>query len=246
VKSKIIISLDWDFCSGCREHVFDAPIWGSRDDDVARTEAWKTRLAKRTNDHGVFSHDFPLYDDAHSLIAWLQLNWVQSGIPCYAMLSHASLYTLLASLGTHNIYNIDSHHDLYSSSGDGQRLRPGNWAGLALRDGYIDTYACIYPPWHSSIPVGEGFDLARTQQELEQHNSNPNTKLTLPLSRITLQRQSLESVLNAVSNTDVAAIALIQSPAWCNPDHDVVFWGLVQRLRATIIDTPAPRRGWQW
>ena len=38
----MLLSLDWDASSGCRELVFDAPIWGSPDREPDRLAAWQT------------------------------------------------------------------------------------------------------------------------------------------------------------------------------------------------------------
>jgi arginase family enzyme len=145
----MLLSVDWDYFSGCVEHVFDAPIWGSRDTEFDRMEAWKHRAEKRAGD---LSADFPLLEN------WQALKQL-AGLPAYATLGHADAYGLLKALRLSSVVNLDSHHDLYSQSGDPNRVRAGNWAGLALAHGLVQHYTCIYPNWHAQVRVAEGFDL---------------------------------------------------------------------------------------
>jgi hypothetical protein len=215
----MLLSVDWDYFSGCAEHVFDAPIWGTRDTDFDRVEAWKHRAKKRG---GSLSSDFPLLEN------WQGLKQLP-GLPTYATLSHADAYGLLENLRFSEVINLDSHHDLYSQSGDATRVRAGNWAGLALAHGLVQHYTCIYPTWHTQLPVAEGFDLQRTWGEIGARFS---PKL------VQLERGSLESLDLA----RVAAVLLVQSPAWTNPDHDAAFFEVCHSLNATILEPPLLRR----
>jgi hypothetical protein len=215
----MLLSIDWDYFSGCAEHVFDAPIWGTPDTPFDRVQAWANRAQKRAGD---LSQDFPLLEDWRVL---LQL----AGLPAYATLGHADAYALLQDLGCSSVVNLDSHHDLYSQSGDPARVRAGNWAGLALAHGLVQHYTCIYPSWHAQLPVAEGFDLDRTKQEIGSR--------FLP-DAVRLERQPIETVDFA----GVQAVLLVQSPAWTNPDHDAAFFTLCQALQATILEPPLVRR----
>jgi hypothetical protein len=220
----MLLSIDWDYSSGCGEQVFDAPIWGSTDSAFARAEAWQQRLEQRNGDLERFAADFPLFGDW----AWAKKH---RGVPTYATLSHADAYALAKSLGMTRIINLDSHHDLYSGGGDVARLRPGNWAGLALQHGIIAHYTCVYPAWHQHLPVSEGFDLERTWSEINGRFSP---------SQVTLTRQPLQSLDCA----DLQAIILVQSPAWSSPQHDPMFFELCQSLGAVNWATAPLWRIW--
>ncbi len=212
----MLLSVDWDFFSGCLEHTFDAPIWGTRDTDFDRIEAWQLRAAKR---NGNLSTDFPLLEDWHWLLQF-------QGIPTLATVSHADAYGLLEQLSSKSVTNLDSHHDLYSKSGDPTRVRAGNWAGLALEHGLIQSYTCVYPPWHEHIRVAEGYDLERTRSELG-----------LRFLETRLERTALADLeLGGISH-----ILLVQSPAWTNPEHDPFFLELCAGLRADFLEVPLRR-----
>lgn len=223
----MLLSIDWDAFSGTRELVFDAPIWGTADHEDDRLEAWRKRVAKRNGtDWTALEHDFPLYSD------WQQLKQY-AGIPSYITLSHADAWTWLNQYQEHGpqqIINIDSHHDLVNLSGDQERIRPGNWAGLGLKRGLIKTYHCIYPQWHSDLPVAEGFDIERTWQEirplLPQH-IHPTIHLT--------------RVHSWPDAKQITAILLVQSPSWCNPAHDWALNKVAQWLQATPLIPPLER-----
>ena len=43
----LLLSIDWDAFSGTRELVFDAPIWGTRDREEDRLQAWRDRARRR-------------------------------------------------------------------------------------------------------------------------------------------------------------------------------------------------------
>jgi hypothetical protein len=212
---KLLLSVDWDYFSGSAELVFDSPFWGTRDTDFDRFEAWKARTLKRGGSgFEVLNDDFPLFGNPLELLKFASL-------PCYASVSHSDAYDLIQHLGISSVVNLDSHHDLYSLSGDPTRVRPGNWAGLALEHGLISSYACIYPDWHENVRVTEGFDLSRTRLELPSRFSNVE---------IDFQRGDLELEPEAVS-----AVLLVQSPAWTNPLYDPVFLELCNTLNAQII-----------
>jgi hypothetical protein len=213
----VLLSVDWDFFSGCIEHVFDAPIWGSKDTDYDRSEAWKERTRKR---NGNLSTDFPLLEDWRWLLQFV-------GIKTFATLSHADAYVLLEKTPFSNVINLDSHHDLFSSSGDPKRVRAGNWAGLALEHGLIQNYTCVYPNWHEHVRVTEGFDLERTKTEL-------GSRFT---ENITLERKAL----NQLEFKNIEMILLVQSPAWTNPEHDPMFFELCQVLNAEYLTVPLQR-----
>lgn len=214
--ARMLLSVDWDYFSGCIEHVFDAPIWGSRDTPFDRLEAWQARADKRNGD---LSHDFPLLED------WRVLKQLE-GIPAFATLSHADAYGLLEQLDIQQVLNLDSHHDLFSSSGDPNKIRPGNWAGLALEHGFMTDYTCIYPSWHEHLPVAEGFDLERTRTELGGRFSSAK-----------LERGSVRQL----ELVGVEYVLLVQSPAWTNPEHDVFFFELCDVLKATMLEPPLQR-----
>lgn len=223
----MLLSIDWDAFSGTRELVFDAPIWGTRDAPPDRLKAWRTRVYKRGGqDWQALAQDFPLYS------GWQALGQYR-GIPTWLALSHADAWAWLQQFPGSDVLNIDSHHDLASFSGDGSRLRPGNWAGLSLQAGLIRSYTCCYPPWHADLPVAEGFDLNRTQAEL------------IPLLPADLlERTALVNSLCLPAVAEVRSILLVQSPAWTNPAHDREFWQLSRQLQAAILTSPL-ERPWQ-
>ncbi|WP_135229096.1 arginase [Deinococcus fonticola] len=220
----MLLSVDWDAFSGTRELVFDAPIWGTRDRDHDRLEAWRGRVRQRQGDSwDALAHDFPLYSGWQALRQY-------AGVPAWVALSHADAWAWLDFFPPQPVLNVDSHHDLGSLSGDPARVRPGNWAGLALQAGKISNYACHYPDWHAHLPVAEGYDLARTRTELEG---------LLPadvLGRVTLARPP-----SWPHPQEVAGLLLVQSPAWTNPAHDAAFYELVTALRAHVLTAPLNR-----
>jgi hypothetical protein len=213
----VLLSVDWDFFSGCIEHVFDAPIWGSKDTDHDRTTAWVERAKKR---NGKLSTDFPLLENWRWLLQF-------TGIKTFATLSHADAYGLLEQTPHSSVTNLDSHHDLFSLSGNPKKVRAGNWAGLALEHDLIKHYTCVYPTWHEHVRVTEGFDLTRTKTELGKRLT-PNIKL----ERTALAQLELE---------DIETILLVQSPAWTNPEHDPDFFELCSALNANYITPPLKR-----
>ena len=213
----MLLSVDWDYFSGCLEHVFDAPIWGSKDTDFDRLGAWKQRAKKR---NGNLSTDFPLLENWRWLLQF-------SNIKTLATLSHADAYGLLEQTTFSSVLNLDSHHDLYIASGDPKRVRPGNWAGLALEHGLIQSYTCVYPIWHQQVRVCEGFDLDRTKAEL-----GSRLTLNIKLERTALAQLKIETI---------ETILLVQSPAWTNPEHDPIFFELCQALNADFLTKPLKR-----
>lgn len=228
----MLLSLDWDAFSGTRELVFDAPIWGTRDREPDRLEAWRERARKR--DPGApgwtaLDADFPLYPGWEGLERY-------AGIPATVTLTHADAWTWLEAFPGQDVLNVDSHHDLASLSGDAGRVRPGNWAGLGLRAGLIRRYTCLYPDWHAGLPVAEGFDLARTWDEV--------ASLLPPevLERVTLRRMD-DPGAGLPDPARVTAVLLVQSPAWTSPAHDPVFFGLARTLRAVPLTPPLSRSG---
>lgn len=211
--------MDWDYFSGCREFVFDAPIWGSPDREFDRTEAWKIRAQKRGGD---LDSDFLLLEDWQVLLGL-------AGLPTYAALSHSSAYGLLEDLRLPGVVNLDSHHDLYSQSGDPTRVRAGNWAGLALQHGLVQHYTCIYPSWHKQLPVAEGFDLTRTWAEIGNRFGQ---------NVVRLERCAVEQIDFA----GFTGLLLVQSPAWTSPRHDWAFLELCSGLGAVVLEPPPIRR----
>ena len=117
--------------------------------------------------------------------------------------------------------NLDSHHDLYSQSGDPARWRPGNWAGLGLASGLISRYTARYPQWHAGLAVTEGFDLGRTLSEVRA-----------ALLPELLPRLRLERGPELPPADQVEALLLVQSPAWSSPAHDAAFFALATALNA--------------
>lgn len=220
----MLLSVDWDAFSGTRELVFDAPIWGTRDREYDRLQAWRDRAARRGGQGwDALADDFPLYP------GWQELKQY-AGVPTWVSLSHAQAWEWLDFFPVQDVLNVDSHHDLGSLSGDPTRVRPGNWAGLALKAGKISRYACHYPGWHAHLPVAEGFDLHRTREEL----------LTL-LSDDVLARVTLHRPVQWPAPERVRGILLVQSPAWTNPAHDPEFHRLARALSACPV-TPTMKR----
>ncbi|MGY2894143.1 arginase [Deinococcus sp. UYEF24] len=209
----MLLSIDWDAFSGPAEFVFDAPIWGTPDREYDRLEAWRVRAKKRGGtDWNALETDFPLYPGWEALTRY-------AGLPGHVTLSHASAEEWLALYPGREVLNIDSHHDLYSGSGDPARWRPGNWAGLGLTSGLISRYTARYPDWHAGLPVTEGFDLARTTEEVRA-----------ALAPDVLSRVSLERGPQLPPADQVEAVLLVQSPAWSSPAHDAAFFGLAAAL----------------
>lgn len=226
----MLLSVDWDAFSGTRELVFDAPVWGTRDREEDRLGAWRDR-ARRRDPHApgwtALDADFPLYSGWEALEGY-------AGLPAAVTLTHADAWTWLKAYPGQDVLNVDSHHDLASFSGDGTRVRPGNWAGLGLRAGRVSRYTCLYPDWHAALPVAEGFDLERTRRELAP---------LLPsrvLERVTLARMKLPGAALPDPSL-VTAVLLVQSPAWTNPAHDAAFGRLARTLRAAVLTPPLDR-----
>ena len=224
----MLLSVDWDAFSGTRELVFDAPIWGTRDREHDRLEAWCRRVLKRGGTGwAALEEDYPLYPGWEALERY-------AGVPAFITLSHADAWTWLQRFPGQDVLNIDSHHDLASFSGDARRLRPGNWAGLALEAGLISHYTCLYPAWHEGLPVAEGHDLARTETELESLLA-PEVR-----ERVTLRRQA-SSTGGWPDATGVTGLLLVQSPAWTSPAHDEELTRLARGVGATPIVAPLMR-----
>lgn len=227
----MLLSVDWDAFSGTRELVFDAPVWGTRDREGDRLEAWRSRVGKRGGaGWAALEEDFPLYPGWEALRRY-------AGVPAWVTLSHADAWAWLERFPGEDVLNLDSHHDLASFSGDPARLRPGNWAGLGLRAGLIGHYTCAYPAWHAGLPVAEGFDLGRTAAEL--------APLLPPevLARVTLTRSAAPPEAALPDPAEVRAVLLVQSPAWTSPAHDAAFAALAGALRAAPLVAPL-RRPW--
>jgi hypothetical protein len=212
-----LLSVDWDYFSGSLEHIFDSPLWGSPDLEFERCERWRERArARGGSSFEVLRQGFPLFGDPQALLRFV-------GIPTVAVSSHDAAYGLLESLNCSSVINLDSHHDLFSSSGDPGRVRPGNWAGLALEHGLIETYTCIYPSWHVDVRVTEGFDLDRTWTEI-------GTRVWR--DRVFLSRDPAK--LDGLEPSSVQAILLVLSPSWSNPLYDPLFLELAQGLNADL------------
>ncbi|BDP40160.1 hypothetical protein DAETH_01290 [Deinococcus aetherius] len=228
----MLLSLDWDAFSGTVPLVFDAPIWGTRDRERDRLEAWRDRAHRRdprAEGWASLAADFPLYP------GWEEVERY-AGVPAAVTLTHADAWEWLQAHPGEDVLNVDSHHDLLSLSGDPGRVRPGNWAGLGLGAGLIRRYTCLYPDWHAELPVAEGFDLGRTRGEIELH---------LPpevLERVTLQRMAHPGV-GLPDPSGVNAVLLVQSPAWTSPAHDAAFLGLARALNAVPLTPPLDRSG---
>jgi hypothetical protein len=218
----MLLSVDWDYFVGSADLIFDAPLWGTRDSAFDRTEAWTARAIKRGGQSfEALREDFPLLENPRILEGL-------RGVPSFACVTHSDAYALLQRLEIKRVLNLDSHHDLYASSGDASRVRPGNWAGLALERGLIDAYTCRYPPWHAAQRVAEGFDLERTRAELPPRLSELD---------ITFERGA-----PILERTEVTAVLLVQSPAWTNPLFDSVFLELCEALNAEFLEPPLERR----
>ena len=220
----MLLSIDWDAYSACAEFVFDAPIWGTPDREHDRLTAWRARVRRRGGrGWDSLEHDFPLLGDWQSLTRF-------AGLPTFVAWSHAHAWAWLEQFPGRPVLNLDSHHDLVSVSGDPSRLRPGNWAGLALGQGLVTRYTARYPGWHAGLAVAEGHDLARTRDELAAR---------LPadlLARVTLERSDL-----LPDPAEVEAVLLVQSPAWTSPAHDAAFAGLCAALQARELSPPLAR-----
>ncbi len=220
-----LLSVDWDYFSGSLEHVFDSPLWGSPDREFDRCERWRERARSRGgSSFEILRHDFPLFGDPQALLRFV-------GIPTFAVSSHAAAYGLLNHLNCSSVINLDSHHDLFSSSGDPTWVRPGNWAGLALEHGLIESYTCIYPSWHSEIRVSEGFELDRTRIEMGAR---------VWRDRVSLSREP--SALESLGHQSVRAILLVLSPSWSNPLYDSLFFDLAHGLNADLEASLIERR----
>lgn len=210
----LLLSVDWDYFSGSLEHVFDSPLWGSSDLEFDRLERWRERARVRGgSSFEVLRKEFPLYGNPRELLRF-------AGVPTFAVSSHDAAYGLLETLNCSSVINLDSHHDLFSSSGDPKRVRPGNWAGLALEHGLIESYVCIYPTWHADVRVTEGFDLKRTWSELGARAWR---------NRVSLSRD--QSVLDSLEPNFVL---LVLSPSWSNPLFDPLFFEIARGLNAQI------------
>ncbi|AZI42851.1 arginase [Deinococcus psychrotolerans] len=222
----MLLSLDWDAYSGCRALVFDAPIWGTPDREHDRLAAWQARALKRdvqAREWDALEADFPLYP------GWQ--DWAQyAGRPAWVCWSHAHAWPWLEQFPGREVLNIDSHHDLYSLSGDPGKLRPGNWAGLGLAADLISHYRVQYPAWHGEVPVAEGHDLERTLAELRPQ-----------LSQGLRGRLSLSRADTLPPKHEVEALLLVQSPSWSSPAHDAAFAALVKALDAKPISRPSVR-----
>lgn len=226
-----LLSVDWDYYAGSAPLVFDSPLWGSPDLAYHRHGRWCDLARKRGgSDYQVLAQDFPLLGDPWALAAY-------AGVPCFAAASHDRAWFWLqdqiqkwhdqncnagAQQPSIAVYNLDSHHDLYSSSGNPQRLRPGNWAGLALQAGLIQHYHCLYPSWHQDVAVAEGFDLARTTAECQPH-------LAEVWPRVHLSRTDRLP-------TNIDGLLLVQSASWSNPLYDEVWQQLLSLLQAELIE----------
>jgi len=223
---KTLVSVDWDYYSGTVEHVFDAPVWGTRDHEEDRTLAWRNRALKRdphATSWNALGDDYPLYGNPDELLAYRNL-------PVYVAWSHAHAWTWLERHPGRRVVNHDSHHDLYSRSGDPHRVRPGNWAGLALARDLVSSYVCVYPAWHARVRVTEGYDLDRTRDETDPHLP-PGVRARVRLGR----GEALPA------RADVESVLLVQSPAWTSPAHDDAFRRLVRHLGAVPISAPYAR-----
>ena len=220
-----LLSVDWDYFSGSLEHIFDSPLWGSADLEFDRCERWRERARSRGGSgFEVLRHDFPLFGDPRALLRFV-------GVPTFAVSNHDAAYGLLKPLNCSSVINLDSHHDLFSSSGDPNRVRPGNWAGLALEHGLIGSYSCIYPSWHSEIRVSEGFDLDRTCSEI-------GARVWRDL--VSLSREP--PGLDGLEYQSVRAMLLVLSPSWSNPLYDPLFLELAHGLNADLEASLVERR----
>ena len=256
----MLLSVDWDYYAGSREHVFDSPLWGSPDLEYHRSQRWLELARKRGgSSFEALYQDFPLYGNPLELL-------ILEGLPCFVAVSHESGIEWLAHVGATgclgpttaclgqnatywgcpphglgcqsllHLVNLDSHHDLFSSSGDASRVRPGNWVGRALECGLISHYTCLYPSWHAGVAVSEGFNLERTWVEIGTRFSKVQVTLERPVPHFTLE--------SAITLSDASSVLLVQSPAWTNPLYDPIFLELIHRLKATVL-TPPMARAWK-
>jgi hypothetical protein len=210
----VLLSVDWDYYSGSLEQVFDSPLWGTPDLEFDRLERWKERVRVRGgSSFEVLRKDFPLFGNPRELLRIVD-------IPSFAVSSHDAAYGLLETLNCSSVINLDSHHDLFSSSGDPNRVRPGNWAGLALEHDLIESYSCIYPTWHADVRVTEGFDLHRTWSELG--------------ARAWRERVSLSHDESVLDSLEPNFVLLVLSPSWSNPLYDPTFFEIARGLNADI------------
>ncbi|AFZ68526.1 hypothetical protein [Deinococcus peraridilitoris] len=219
----MLLSLDWDYCSGSREHVFDAPLWGTPDREHDREARWRERARNRDAQAAgweALDKDFLLYDDGEALLAYL-------GVPTFVAWSHAHAWSWLERFPGREVHNFDSHHDLFSLSGEKARLRPGNWAGLALRQQLVSRYRCVYPCWHQEVRVAEGYDLARTRREIEA-----------VLSDEIVARIEFVRGVDWPPPPQVESLLLVQSPSWTSPAHDGRFLDLARALHAMPLSEP--------
>lgn len=222
----MLLSVDWDCYSASVEHTFDSPLWGSPDREADRLDRWRERALRRApaaQSWSPLERDFPLLGD------WAALKRY-AGRPAHLAWSHTHARDWLALYPGRPVLNLDSHHDLMSTSGDPARWRPGNWAGLALAQGLMSHYTCRYPDWHAGIRVAEGFDLARTGAELAAR---------LPpevLARVTLERGPA-----LPDPAEIEAVLLAQSPAWTSPAHDPALLDLAAALGAQPLSPPLDR-----
>ena len=209
-----LLSVDWDYFSGALEHVFDSPLWGSPDLAFDRCERWRERARRRGgSSFEILRQDFPLLAEPQKLLRF-------AGVPTFAVSSHDAAYGLLERLNCSNVINLDSHHDLFSSSGDPSRVRPGNWAGLALEHGLIESYSCLYPSWHANVRVTEGFDLDRTWSEIG--------------ARVWRDRVFLARDDSVLATIEPNFVLLVLSPSWSNPLYDSTFIEIARGLNAEI------------
>ena len=209
-----LLSVDWDYFSGSLEHVFDSPLWGTPDLEFDRLERWRDRTRIRGgSSFEALRHDFPLFGNPRELLRFVSL-------PTFAVSSHDAAYGLLERLNCSSVVNLDSHHDLFSSSGDPGRVRPGNWAGLALEHVLIESYSCIYPAWHTNVRVTEGFDLDRTRSELGP--------------RVWRDRVLLERDDSVLATLEPNFVLLVLSPSWSNPLYDPLFLEIARGLNAEL------------
>lgn len=216
----MLLSVDWDYYSGAADEVFDGPLWGTADHERDRLDLWRERARRRlpeADGWSVLNADFPLYGDPLELLAY-------RGLPTFVTWTHADAWRWLDDWPERDVVNLDSHHDLYSLSGDPGRVRPGNWAGRALEHGKVRHYTCVYPAWHEGVRVAEGFDLSRTWEEVRAATD-----------RSLWPHMTLTRGAALPAPADVEAVLLVQSPSWTNPAHDDLLARLVRELAATPL-----------